>query len=154
ILGDVREFQRPAGFDAIINMFTSFGLFADLKDDFQVAKNALTSLADRGALLMELMGREVLARIYRERDWQQAADGTFLLEHRQITPGWEEVNIRWIILHEDRKIEYSLRLHLYSDQEIRSLLRNVGFREVEIFGSLRGTPYDANAERLVVVAHT
>src|SRR5262249_24325221 len=55
ILGDVREFQRPAGFDAIINMFTSFGLFADLKDDFQVAKNALTSLADRGALLMELM---------------------------------------------------------------------------------------------------
>jgi hypothetical protein len=36
--------------------------------------------------------------------------------------------------------------------ELGAVLRQAGFRAVEFFGTLGGTPYDHEAERLVAVA--
>lgn len=68
---DMREFRRPVAFDAVINMFTSFGYFEDQADDRKVVNNVYESLKPGGSFLLELMGKEVMSRIYQERTWMK-----------------------------------------------------------------------------------
>ena len=47
---------------------------------------------------------------------------------------------------------WEVALNLYSGAEIRNLLESVGFTKVQLYGHLKGTPYNHSAERLIVVA--
>src|SRR5436305_2588561 len=78
---DMRHFCRPDSFDAVINLYTSFGYFDDPDDDRAVLRNVFRSLRPGGRFLMDLLGKEVLARGFRERDWREQ-DGVTLLEER------------------------------------------------------------------------
>lgn len=148
---DMRVFRRAGAFDAAVNLYTSFGYFEDPADDRKVVENIRSSLADGGKAVIEMMGKEVLARVFRERDWYEK-DGVFLLEERAVDPGWSRIRNRWILVRESGPTEYRLELRLYSGAELSSLLLSSGFRSVELFGHLRGIPYDQGAERLVAVA--
>ncbi len=148
---DMRNFCRPDAFDVAINYYTSFGYFRDRTEDEKILKNLFCSLRPGGRLLMELMGREVLALIFQPRDWLEK-DGVFLLEERKIDENWTWIDNRWIVFKDGKKKEFSLSLRLYSAVELMSLLESVGFRELSAYGNITGTPYDHTAKRLVVTA--
>ena len=101
---------------------------------------------------MELMGKEVLSRVFRPRDWQQESDGTILLEERKVTADWGWIDVRWIVIRGPRKVEHRFGHRLYAAFELKELLAGVGFVECRVFGSLTGKPYDHEAERLVILA--
>lgn len=149
---DMRRFTRPAAFDAVINMFTSFGYFADPADDRLVLEHARAALAPGGRILLELMGREVLARVFRERDWERAEDGSILLQERRLAPDWGWIDNRWILLRDGHAEEFTFGHRLYTGTELAALLRACGFGDVQVYGSLAGAPYDQRAGRLVVCA--
>ncbi len=151
VRSDMREFCRPGAFDGAINMFTSFGYFQDRRDDQKVAQNLYRSLGPKGILLIETMGKEVLARIFRPRDWYEQS-GYLVLEERKVSPDWSRIESRWILIKGTRRQEFTISLRLYSACELRDLLKGVGFRRVEIYGGLSGMPYDHQANRLVIVA--
>ncbi|HEY66101.1 MAG TPA: class I SAM-dependent methyltransferase [Caldilineae bacterium] len=153
IKADMRDFHLPGMFDAAINLFTSFGYFEDPAEDRQVAENFFTSLKPGGQLLMDMMGKEVLARIFRERDWHEEEDGTLFLEERQVTQNWSWIENRWIAIRGRQRVEFHLGHRLYSAAELTALLTSVGFTNVSAYGSLAGDPYDHTARRLVVLAH-
>lgn len=148
---DMRTFVRPEGFDAVLNLFTSFGYFDDPEEDARVLRNVHRSLKPGGALLMELMGKEVLATIFRERDWREE-NGRILLEERRVSRHWGWMENRWIMLTGGRRSEFAVTHRLYSAVELCSLLTQCGFVSASPFGDLGGTPYDQNARRLVVLA--
>ncbi len=148
---DMREFVRPNAFDAVLNLFTSFGYFDDSAEDSQVLRNAWRSLRPGGLLLMDLMGKEVLARIFRERDWSEE-DGTVLLIESKLDQNWEWIENRWIVLRGDARKEYGITLRLYSAGELRTLLLGCGFTSAFAYGGFGGSPYDHNARRLVMLA--
>ncbi|NIV31492.1 MAG: methyltransferase domain-containing protein, partial [Anaerolineae bacterium] len=83
IEADAREFLRPAAFDLAINMYTSFGYFEDPAEDRRVAENLCTSLSPGGNLVMDLMGKERLARIFSPRSWDELPDGSLFLQERE-----------------------------------------------------------------------
>lgn len=148
---DMRTFCRPGVFDAVINLFTSFGFFGSPEEDRQVVMNVLRSLKPGGTFLLELMGKEVLARIFRERDWREE-DGMIILEERKLSKNWGWIENRWIMLKEGEKQEFKVSHRLYSAVELSSLLGECGFGKVDAYGDLAGLPYDHTAKRLVVVA--
>jgi SAM-dependent methyltransferase len=152
ILDDMREFRRTDTFDAVMNLFTSFGYFEDAEDDRQVLKNVFCSLKSGGLLLLEMMGKEVLARIFLERGWREE-DGIIILEERKLNRDWSWIDNRWIMLKGDRRKEHRVSHRLYSAAELSSLLHETGFGAIEVFGGLDGSPYDHTARRLIVVAH-
>lgn len=147
---DMRNFIRPNAFDAVINFYTSFGYFEDPDDDRKVIKNVYQSLKVGGVLLIEMMGKEILARIFRERDWFEE-DGLLILEERKLGDCWDRVETRWIIIRENQRIEQKLSLRLYSAVELRSLLSECGFKEIEIYGDLQQSPYNQMARRLIAI---
>ena len=149
---DMRSFCRPDAFDAVINLFTSFGYFEDIEDDRKVAANVYHSLKDNGVFLIDIAGKEVLARTFRERDWYEVND-ILVLQERRITRNWSWMENRWIMV-KDGKIEESRLSHrLYSAAELAALLHDCGFGAIDVYGDLTGTPYDHTAKRLVAVAH-
>jgi SAM-dependent methyltransferase len=149
---DMRKFCRPDAFDIVLNFYTSFGYFENPAEDRRVLVNMEQSLRKDGRLVMEMMGKEILARIFRERDWHEE-DGVIWLEERKVSKDWTWIDSRWIMLQGSKRNEFRISHRLYSAAELSALLKDCGFRSVDIYGNLAGAPYDQNAERLVVVAH-
>ncbi len=151
VQSDMRSFCRPDAFDAAVNLFTSFGYFEDPEEDRQVAMNVYRSLKPGGAFLIDMMGKEVLARIFRERDWYEE-DGMLILQERKITRNWSWMENRWILFKDNTRTELRLSHRIYSAVELASLLTECGFAHVDAYGDLEGGAYDHLARRLVVVA--
>lgn len=153
VRADMREFRRDGGFDAAINLFTSIGYFEDPFDDLRILRNFAASLKPGAPLVIDIMGREVLARIFREREWRELPDGSIFLEERRAVRNWTRIANRWLLVRPDgTRYESRHELRLFSGQELELLLRDAGFGSVRILGSYAGVPYDQNAPRLVAVA--
>jgi SAM-dependent methyltransferase len=149
--GDMREFRREAAFDAAVNLFTSFGYFGDEEDNRRVLGNVHASLAPSGRFLMEMVGKEVVARIFQERSWEEGA-GWILLQERRTVEEWAAMENRWILFRDRERHDFVFRHRLYSGAELSAMLRGCGFRTVDIYGHLDGAPYDHKAKRLVALA--
>ena len=148
---DMREFTRPDAFDAAINFFTAFGYFDDPADDLKVARNLRTSLKPGGRLILDVNGKETLAAKFRARDWSQRGDA-IMLEERRLLDGWKRIESKWTWIRGDERRESTLTLRLYSGAELEKTLLEAGFAKVELYGRLKGSPYDQTAERLIAVA--
>ena len=149
---DMRAFCRSDAFDAVMNLFTSFGYFENQEEDRQVAMNIYRSLKVGGVFLIEMMGKEVLARIFQERTWHEQ-DGVLILEERKVSRNWSWIENRWIMFKDNSRTELRLSHRIYSAIELTSLLTECGFVHADVYGDLAGSVYDQAAKRLVVVAH-
>lgn len=149
---DMRKFSQTEKFDLVINLFTSFGYFEHKKDDEAVLKNIFESLKSGGKVVMELMGKEILSRIYQETISTNLENGSILIQHHKIMNEWSNILNEWILLKENKYKKYSFNLRIYSAIELKSLYRAAGFNNIKVYGSLESTPYDEKAERLVIVA--
>jgi SAM-dependent methyltransferase len=148
---DMRKFSRAEGFDVIINMFTAFGYFEDSAEDKSVLSNIYLSLRKGGKLIIDIISKEILARIFRERDWQER-NKSFVLQERKVVQNWSRMENRWILLKDGRRYETRFSHRLYSAVELSGLLTDSGFSCVNIYGDLTGAEYDHNAKRLIAVA--
>lgn len=152
VVEDMRAFRRPEAFDAALNLLTSFGYFDDPADDRRVLDNLFASLKPGGRLLIDLMGKEVLARIFQPREWSELPGGAIWLQERTITRDWARVEVRWTLIKDGERREHAFGHRLYSAESLRGLAEAAGFEAVRIFGSFKGTPYNHEAQRLVLAA--
>ncbi|MHC4792091.1 MAG: class I SAM-dependent methyltransferase, partial [Planctomycetota bacterium] len=148
---DMRRFCQSEGFDAVINMFTAFGYFESQAENKRVLSNIYRSLRGGGKLIIDVMGKEVLARIYRERDWHEE-DGRIFLRESKMQQNWSWADVRLIVLEDGKQREFRFGHRIYSAVEIEVLLKDCGFSCVSIYGDLTGADYDQNAKRLIAVA--
>jgi SAM-dependent methyltransferase len=148
---DMRDYVRPDSFDLALSLFTTFGFFEEAADNQQVLANVYTSLHEGGVLVMEMMGKEVLARIFQQRDWSEK-DGVFLLLDRLPARDWSWMDSTWIVIDNGDQTRYKFGHWLYSAVELTAMLKEAGFAAVDIYGNLEGGAYDLNATRLVAVA--
>ena len=153
VQADMRAFKRAEHFDFAFDLFSSFGYFEDPNDDLQVLRNLQESLKPGGKLLMEMLGKEILARNFRDKLWHHRP-GTeeYLLQEVSVRSGWDWIENRWTLIRgEDHRV-FTFGVRVYSGAELASALRQAGFSRVDLFGSLEATPYDHTAQRLVAVA--
>lgn len=153
VQSDMRRFRRAEHFDFALNLFSSFGYFEDADDDLQVLRNLRESLRPGGKLLMEMMGKEPLCRVFQERSWQRYGEADeYLLEERKIRSGWDWMENRWTWIRGGEHRVFTFGMRIYSGAELARALRDAGFSQVQLYGSLAGTPYDHTAQRLVALA--
>ena len=152
IQADMREFVRENSYDLVVNLFTSFGYFEDKYDDLKVLENVHRSLKKGGTLFLDLAGKEILARVFKGRDWSREDDDTLLVIERQLEQNWSWLVNKWFIINNGKTKEVTFSHRLYSAAELCHLIHEAGFDSAHVYGSLCGAPYDHLAQRLIVIA--
>lgn len=148
---DMRDFVRANAFDLVLSMFTSFGYFDDKEEDLLVLRNLFTSLRPGGVCLIEVMGKERLARILQATTSEALPDGTLLVQRHEIFDDWTRIRNQWILIRDGRAKSFRFHHTLYSGQELRERMEQAGFAEVKLHGSFEGDPYGPDALRLIAV---
>ena len=101
---------------------------------------------------MDVMSKEHLAKILVPALWYALPNGSTLVDVRKIVDDWTRVQSEWIIIKKNKAVRFKFHINLYSGIELRERLEGAGFTAVKLFGSLDGSPYDSEAQRLVAVA--
>jgi SAM-dependent methyltransferase len=148
---DMRDFVRPEAFGLVISMFTSFGYFDDRNEDMIVLKNMFVSLKPAGACLIEVLGKERLARILQPTASTVLPDGSVLVERHEIYDDWTRVRNEWLLIRGSKVKAFRFHHTIYSGLELRDRMERAGFVDVELRGNLDGDAYSPNAERLVAI---
>jgi SAM-dependent methyltransferase len=76
VQADMRSFVRPGGFELVLNLFTSFGYFGDVEEDLTVLRNVFHSLAPGGFFIIDVMGKEIVARGFAPSEVRKQPDGS------------------------------------------------------------------------------
>ena len=150
VLEDMRRFVRPSSYDLVLNMFTSFGYFEDKNEDLTVLENIFTSLKPGGTLLIDIMGKEILARIFQSSISTVLDDGTVVVQRPEIFDNWSRIRNDWTIIRGSRATTFTFQHNIYSGQELKDRMSDAGFESIKLYGDLNGDPYDISAKRLVI----
>ncbi|MBS3780990.1 MAG: class I SAM-dependent methyltransferase [Candidatus Thermoplasmatota archaeon] len=152
VQADIRDFKRDNFYDACINFYTSFGYSEDEDENIKAIENVHSSLKPKGKFLLDVMGKEVLDEIYTDEDLWRLDDGYFL-EKRKIRDDLDMLESKWKFIKDNGEVkEHKFMYKLYTEEEIRKLLKEVGFEEINIYGDLDGSRYGKQASRLIAVA--
>ncbi|MFE6029165.1 class I SAM-dependent methyltransferase [Streptomyces niveus] len=147
---DMLTYTAPDAYDVILNVFTSFGYFEDADDNFQVLRNAWQSLAPGGRLLVDVMGKEVLAGWIGRPQAVDLPDGSYVVQRDTVLDSWRRLRTDWTLVRGESARTASIRSFLYSAAELHDLFVAAGFADVECFGDFDGGPYDQSSRRLIV----
>ena len=145
---DMRQFVRAQTFDAVLNLYSSFGYFANRDEDAHVLDNMFESLRPGGAAVIDVLGKELLGR--RGDRITDLPDGAICIQRIRVADEWNSLDSEFILIRSDSTTRHQFTHRLYSGFELRSAMETAGFK-VSLFGDFSGTAYDANAARLVAV---
>jgi ubiquinone/menaquinone biosynthesis C-methylase UbiE len=151
---DIRSLPFADGsFDAVLNVFTSLGLFLDDAEDIRALREARRVLKRGGALLLESMHRDDVIAAYAEKDAWSLPDGTRVRVRRRFDPvsGISRERLSW--RRGDQQGRKSHAMKLRTATELDALLRAAGFSAVRYFGDWDGSRFRHTSDSLIAVAH-
>ncbi len=150
VRADAREYEAPQAFDVVLNMFTSFGYFEDPADNARMLRTMHTCLAPGGTLVLDLAGKELLARRVTSQGGAagRRPDGADRHRAGRVGAAAQRVGAG------PGRAGDAGHLDVVRVQRGGAAAdgRGAGFARVEVFGGFDGRPYDENAERLVLRA--
>jgi SAM-dependent methyltransferase len=150
---DIRALPyADASFDAVVNVYTSLGLFLSDAEDIAALREARRVLRPGGALLLESMHRDDVIAQYAERDRWTLPDGTEVRVRRRFDPvtGISHERLQWRRGDQTGRKRHALRLRTAT--EIDGLLRAAGFSDVAYHGTWDGEGFSHRHESLIAVA--
>lgn len=151
INSDLRSFTAENQFDAVINMYTSFGYCETIDEDLKILKNIVNSVADGGWFIMECLSRENAVKYFTEGEWFERAGKTVLTQF-SVEGAWEGLKSRWILIDKNgNRMEHVFVQRLYSAIELKRMLIACGFTSCEIYGDFDFSPYNEKARTMVLV---
>ncbi len=151
---DMRDIPAVRPFDAIVNLFSSFGYLESEAEDARVLRAAYAGLRPGGRLLLDLLNREWVLLNYVQDEEQRAADGTVFLEHRDfdLRTGRNHVTFTAVAPDGTRRALRGHHIRLYTLTELIAMLDNAGLEFETAYGGFDGEPYAMNTRRMIVVA--
>jgi SAM-dependent methyltransferase len=152
IHSDLLNYQPRQKFDLITNLFTSFGYYADAAENQQVLNNAFNWLNTEGTLVIDTFGKEQAAHAIEPVHCTEYDNGDLRFERPLLTENMSVYANEWILVRDNQAYRWEYEHFVYSANELTAMLKQAGFKTVEIYGSFDTDDYDLGAERLVAVA--
>jgi SAM-dependent methyltransferase len=149
--GDMRRLRFRGTFDVALNLFTSFGYFAEETEDLAALRGMARALRPGGRLLMDLLNREWLVRHFQPRFRDETALGTVennltfdlasgrLRNQRRFGRG-------------GRRRTLAVEFRVYGLTEMVRLLEAAGLRYERAYGNFEGAAYGMDTFRMIVVS--
>lgn len=150
--GDMRGLAYKGEFDAVINVFTSFGYFDRDEDDRKVLAGVARALKRRGKFLMERFNRESMASALPSQSWRVRKDGTVLLYEDTFDVLRGRYDTRQIVVDRSGRKEHVASVRAYTFPELRTLFESAGLFVHRVLGGLDLSTYSARSRRIVLYA--
>ena len=152
IHGDMQSLPFEEEFDAVINLFTSFGYLSNDEDNAQVLSQIYHALKPKGKFLLETVHQPRVLRVFSPHSITRYEDGLLVLEEKHIhVHGMRnEVHIT-LIFPDGRRSEYDESIRLYTLPELDHMLATAGLQVLASHGGLNRSPLSMDS-RLVVIS--
>ncbi len=150
--GDLRSLPvEDNTVDAVLNLATSIGLFADDRENMAVLREAHRVLRPGGKFLIETMHRD-MTTIMPENAWEIRPDDTIILKQGQFDIVSGQLHSKLTVVAPDgTRSEFSRHQQIYSLTKLVETLQEAGFCEVHCYGGLGEIPPTPH-EKAVLVA--
>lgn len=149
--GDMRRLPLDSmQFDAVVNLFTSFGYFEEDGEHLQVLREMKRVLKPGGQFIIDYLNSSYVERHlvpFSERE----EDGVTITEKRRIEDGYVKKTIT-ISDKKGGKRQYLERVKLYRLPQFTDMLQQAELRAIHVYGSYDEMPYDeALSPRMIFV---
>jgi SAM-dependent methyltransferase len=133
LTGDMRQPIPDVKFDLILNLFTSFGYFAEDDDDQQVLAAAASMLTPAGRFVLEVINGERVMANFEERGWFTVGQSAVMEARSLDRPSQRMVVERTVSTPPETETSVHT-LRLYTGPELEAAMRQAGFRQVDLYG--------------------
>jgi len=152
--GDMRALPaRWTGrFDAVVNLFTSFGFFTDPADDAQVIQEFARVLKPDGIFVFHGGSRDGVMSRFLTRDWWKSDDGTVIGHERSFDPlsGILTIQTTWEGAAGSGEREH--RIRIYTATHLAELCLDAGLIVHEAYDGFRDRPLTRKSGEMLLVA--
>jgi len=139
-----------AGFDLVVNLFTSFGYFSSDEENRVVLSEVNRVLRSGGVFVLDYLNADQVRTTLVPHDTQRVR-GRVVTQDRRITADGLYVEKEISVAGSPRR--YLERVRLFEAEELRCLLRDAGFTVVHELGEYSGASLGAESSRAIFFAH-
>ena len=149
---DARRIPFKEKFDAVVNLFTSFGYLESDEENFKIVRQAYKSLKPGGKFLMDVINKTWILKNYRERDWRKAGD-LILLVQRKFDKQKSRNIVNFIIIDTKncKVFNTGQNIRLYSYADLESIFLRAGFKITGRYGKLGKEEFTDKSCRIVII---
>lgn len=149
ILADARAIPfRDEIFDAVLNLFTSFGYFED-RENWDLLNSIARLLKNGGKFYIDYLNPpRLIAGLAPETVKEK--NGLTVVEKRHLDTTLKRVEKTIIIRSESLEKEFHESVRLYSMEEMLVMLKEAGLVVREVFGSIQGEEYSEYSDRMII----
>lgn len=154
VCSDMREIPFEGLFDAVINIFTSFGYLNSDAEDMKALHQVAKALKPGGQFLIDLINREWVVSNYVRDERKEAPNGTVFQERREIDLLHSRINNSFWVTSPEGTTHHTdgLTIRLYSLTELVRMLHAAGLVYRTVYGGYHLERYDIDSRRMIVVA--
>lgn len=153
--GDMRRLppRWTNRYDAVVNLFTSFGFFTDPSDDRKVVAEFARVLKPGGILIWHGGSRDGVMAKFLSRDWWDTEDGTMIAHERSFDSlsGILTIESSWRGA-KNLAGKRTHRIRLYTATRIAELCADSGLIVEEAFDGFRDRPLTRRSSEMLLVA--
>lgn len=140
-------------FDAVANMFSSYGYFDKEKENQKVLKSVYKSLKNNGLFLLDLPNKNWMLIKVNKKTWQ-IIKNTYIFEERSFDKKTNIFLNSIFLLMPNKQIKHTCTLyHLYELHEMAKKLKTAGFKTMKIYGNYEADKFNAKTSpRMIILA--
>jgi SAM-dependent methyltransferase len=145
--------QRWSGrFDAVVNLFTSFGFFADARDDARVIREFARVLRRGGLLVWHGASRDGAVTRALRRDWWITSDNTLVAQERTFDPLSGVLTVESRARSLGRDADRTHRIRLYTATRLAELCQAAGLIVESAYDGWSARPLGRASSEMLLVA--
>ena len=150
--GDMRTIPFENEFDAVINIFTSFGYLETEEEDRAVLQQVQKALKPGGRFLLETIYQPRVIRAFTPHGIIRYDNGLIVLEERRIDLSTSRNEVRITLLYPNgQRIEHFQSIRIYTLAELIRMLTSIGMEIQAYYGDLENNALTLDS-RLVILS--
>ena len=136
-------------FDAVFNLFTSFGYFEKEEDNLKTIKAIKTNLINNGVAVIDFLNVAYVASNLVKNETKIVEGISFKIK-REISNGYIKKHISFSV--DNRTYNYTEKVKAIALEDFKSYFKNAGLQLKQTFGDYHLNPFDAaTSERLILI---
>lgn len=151
IRADMRRIPKERRFDAVVNLFSSFGYFESDTENFKVFAAVARALKKGGRFMIEQLNRDWMVRYYEERRWSEDESG-ITLEECHFDAATDTVHTIWTWIRGGDTARFESRIKLYPFTTMKRELERRGLVVESSYGDYDGSGFSFDSGRMIIVA--